>query len=438
MTQMASQSIKLEGFNGLKTYTISTTKLDSNGAFELTFSKSDYGVGYLTAIGHNPILVILTDEDVEYKGETLGFPETLKIVKGQQNQWYGQYATEQPRREQALSAWSYLEKHYAFDPLFAAHDKPIVAIHDEIKRIKQEDSSFVHALPEDSYVRWFLPIRKLVSTVSIIAQQRQEEVPDAIQSFRNINYADPRLYKSGLFKEAIEAHFWLIENSGNPLDKVFDEMNRSIDIMMEKLVTNEKIFNELTDYLFDLLERHSLFTTSEYLALKVLNEVSCTVDNNLAKQLETYRAMKKGNTAPDINFNHSFFSNKNLGFSKLSDIKADYIVVVFGASWCPKCKEELPVIVKNYNKWKSNGVEVLFIALEEDENTFLQFTNTYPFPSYCDYKKWKGEIVNDYYVFATPTMFLLDKKREILLRPNSVKQMDAWVDWFLIEGNPIR
>jgi hypothetical protein len=50
-------------------------------------------------------------------------------------------------------------------------------------------------------------------------------------------------------------------------------------------------------------------------------------------------------------------------------------------------------------------------------------------------KKWQSPIANDYYVFGTPTMFLLDKKRTILLRPNSVKQMDAWVDWFLIQGN---
>jgi hypothetical protein len=32
-------------------------------------------------------------------------------------------------------------------------------------------------------------------------------------------------------------------------------------------------------------------------------------------------------------------------------------------------------------------------------------------------------------------MFLLNNKREILLRPNSVKQMDAWVDWYLIQKN---
>jgi hypothetical protein len=55
--------------------------------------------------------------------------------------------------------------------------------------------------------------------------------------------------------------------------------------------------------------------------------------------------------------------------------------------------------------------------------------------SATDYRRWDGSIVNEYYVFSTPTMFLLDKKREILLRPTSVKQMDAWVDWVIIKGN---
>jgi hypothetical protein len=44
--------------------------------------------------------------------------------------------------------------------------------------------------------------------------------------------------------------------------------------------------------------------------------------------------------------------------------------------------------------------------------------------STCDYQKWDGQIVNDYYVFSTPTM-LLNSEREIVLRPNSIKQMDA-------------
>jgi hypothetical protein len=85
-------------------------------------------------------------------------------------------------------------------------------------------------------------------------------------------------------------------------------MNISIDSMMKNLVTDEKKFNEITGYLFRLLEQRSLFGASEYLALKVLNEVSCTINNHLAAQLESYRAMKKGNIAPDFEFNGDVFA----------------------------------------------------------------------------------------------------------------------------------
>ncbi len=335
-----------------------------------------------------------------------------------------------------LSAWAYLEKIYAFDSLFAVQQTPKLAIASEKQRIKAEDSTFLAGLPKDSYVSWFLPARKLVSSVSVVAQYRTEEIPATMAAFRNLDYTDPRLYKSGLFRDAIESHFWLLENSGRSLDSVFVEMKISIDAMMDFLIRDEKKLNEVTDYLFDLLERHSLFQASEYLALKVLNEVACTIDNDLAKQLETYRAMKKGNTAPDFEFTGDVstpaFESTNLP-KKLSDLKSDYTLVVFGASWCPKCTEELPEIAANYAKWKANGVEVVFVSLDEDKQQNQTFTKSFPFISTCDYKKWESPIVNAYYVFATPTMYLLDKKHEILLRPNSIKQMDAWVDWFLVK-----
>jgi thiol-disulfide isomerase/thioredoxin len=255
-----------------------------------------------------------------------------------------------------------------------------------------------------------------------------------------LDYADSRLYKSGLFKDAIESHFWLLENCGKPLDSVFIEMKTSIDAMMLHLIKDEKKLNEVTDYLFDLLERHSLFQASEYLAIKVLNEVNCTINADLAKQLETYRAMKKGNTAPDILFKNNViapeYKDKKIP-EKLRDLNSKYSLVVFGASWCPKCKEELPEIIHNYQKWKTYGVEVVFVSLDENYETYNNFAKDFPFISTCDFKKWEGQIVKDYYVFGTPTLFLLDEQRKILLRPNSVKQMDAWVDWYLVQGNSI-
>jgi thiol-disulfide isomerase/thioredoxin len=437
LSLLANQSIKLEGFSGFETYPISNTSIDEKGNFKLNYSKTAYGVGYLMSADNKPLFVILSGEDIELKGEALSYTETLQITKGQENQWFEQYAKEHPRREKALSAWMYLEKIYALDSLFSVQKTPNKAIQLEKQRIKNEDTAYLAKLPKDSYVSWFLPTRKLVSSVSVVAQYRPEEIHETIAAFRALDYTDWRLYKSGLFKDAIESHFWLLENSGVPLDSVFKEMQLTIDAMVESLIKDEKKLNEITDYLFDLLERHSLFRASEYLAIKVLNEVSCTIDSDLAKQLETYRAMKIGNIAKNILFTESAIYPDSYGDAKpkqLDDFSADYTVVVFGASWCPKCKEELPEIAKLYEIWKAQGVEVLFVSLDEEQVAFNEFAKDYPFVSICDFKKWNSPIASDYYVFGTPTMFLLDKMREIILRPNSVKQLDAWVDWFLVKG----
>jgi len=431
--------VKFGTFEGLQSKNLDSAFVNAKGAFTFNFSTQKPTVGYLITAENKPYFLILDKgEQIELSGEDLSLPETVKVNSGKQNQAFAQYAYEHPKREQTLSAWRYLNQIYSLDPLFANDKKAKKFIDEQYALIKKQDQDFLNQLDTKSYVAWYLPIRKLVSDVSIMAQYRTEEIPATIAAFRKLDYSDERLYRSGLLKDAIESHFWLLENSGKSLDSIFIEMSVSIDSMMVHLNKNEKKLNEITDYLFDLLERHSLFQASEYLALKVLNEVSCTINNDLAKQLETYRAMKKGNTAPDFAFYPNTFFPADLSkekTKKLSDLKFPYTVMVFGASNCPRCQEEIPEIAKLYSKWKAQGVEVVFISLDEAPQDFTKFTASLPFISSCDFKKWNSPIVENYYVFGTPTMFLLNNKREILLRPNSVKQIDAWVDWYLIQQN---
>jgi len=438
-TGLANQQIKLVGFNGFDTYAIDSMQANEKGQFQLSFGTEDFGMAYLFLEDDKSLVVILAEnENLQLEGENFALPETIVILNGKQNQLYEQYASAHPRREQALSAWDYLAKIYKKDALFAVHEIPKKAIEKEKQRIQAEDSLFLAALDPETYVSWYLPVRKLVSSVSTIAQYRTEEIPAAINSFRELDYTDARLYKSGLLKETIESHFWLIENSGRSLDSVYIEMHQSIDCMIENLVTDEQKLNEITEYLFKLLEKRSLFKASEYLAVKLLTEQSCTLNNDFADQLESYRAMKKGNMAPDIEFTGDIFApgyeTGNIP-QKLSGMKNKYTVVFFGSSWCPACPQELSQIAGLYEKWKKYNVEVVFFSLDEDKEIFKKFVRVFPFISTCDYGKWESHAVQDYHVFATPTIYLLDNKRKILLRPNSVNQLDSWVDWYLVQGN---
>lgn len=436
---LANRQVKLMGYSGFNTYTIDSTQANDKGEFCLSFGKEDYGMGYMLSENNKSFVVILAEnENLQLTGINFELTDSFRILNGKQNRLFDQYATEHPRREQCLSAWDYLTKIYKLDTLFFTQKVPKQAIETEKKRIKAEDSMFLTGLPKDSYVGYYLPLRKLVSSVSTIARYRTEEIPATFATFRNLDYTDPRLYKSGLLKDAIESHFWLIENSGRSLDSVYVEMQISIDHILENLLTDEQELNKITAHLFKFLEQRSLFPASEYLAIKLLNEKSCALNSDFASQLESYRAMKKGNIAPEIVFTGNVFApgytNENKP-KKLSDIKSTYKVVIFGASWCPQCPKELQEIGKNYAMWKQQGVEVVFISLDEDKQTFANFIKPFPFINICDYKKWESTAVKDYHVFATPTIYLLNSKHEILLKPNSVNQLNSWIDWYLVKGN---
>jgi peroxiredoxin len=429
LTQLAKQEIKLEGFNGLETYSIAKTTLDDKGSFSLSYTKADKGMAYLISADNKPLFVILSEEDIALQGEALSFMETVKITKGAENIAFETYATNHPKREQALSAWDYLEKLYTVDSLFSEEQITKQTITNEIERINAQDKAFVSALPADSYVKWFLPLRTLVSSVSTVAQYRPKEIPATLAALRNINYADARLYKSGLLNDAIENHIWFIENSSGALDAVFKDLNASIDIIINPLKDDNEKFNLIAAKMFEVLEERSLFTAAEYLAKKLLEDDDCGCLNpEFEKRIQKYGAIAEGETAADIPFGEASYYPEGITAKNLSEVNAAYKLVVFAAGWCPHCTEELPKIAAYYPTLKQKNVEVILVSLDENASDFAKFAAPFPFISTTDYKKWEGQAALDYQVYATPSYFLLDKDLKIVKRLNSVEHIKAVVD----------
>jgi thiol-disulfide isomerase/thioredoxin len=428
-SQWVNREIRIEGFNGLETYLITEGQTDSFGRFKLAYAEKDIGMGYLSAGANKSYSIVLSGEDVVLEGQQPGSTKTIRVIQGQENKWFVQYAREQPKREQMLNAWRFLQKNYQQDSLFEQAYAAKQAISSEIDRLYESEKRFLSSLPANSYVKWFLPIRKLVSSVSVVAQYYPQDIPATRTALREINYADPRLYKSGLFKESLENHVWFIENSSGPLDSVYAELEVSIDGIVDQLVEDEAKYNEIVGFLFTLFEERSLFAAAEYLALKVLDEQRCTLTSDVAKQLEAYRKMAVGAIVPDINFSPYTYYPEGISPKKLSELKADYYLVIFAAGWCPHCTKDMPKIVDLYPEWQEKGIEVILVSLDGSATEFAQFAGGFPFISTTDYKVWDGKAVQDYFVFGTPTYYLLDKKRTLLLRPNNVEHLKVWIDY---------
>jgi len=429
----ANQTITLEGAKGLDTYSIGSTKADEKGQFTLSYASGDYGIAFLSGEDKQPFVVILEKEGVKLEGKALNEAATIRILEGKENRSFEQYTQEQGKREQALSAWGYLQNLYQNDPLFAKQQVPNQAIQSELLRIQGEDEAFIASLPRDSFVRWFLPIRKLVSSVGAVAQYRTAELPQTITAFRTLDYSDPRLAKSGLFRDVFESQFWLLENSGGTLEENYEKMEVSLDAILKSLEKDELRYNEVVGYLIELLERRSLIQAAEYLALKVLEQERVAIQPRLARQLEGYRAMKVGSRVPEIQFvGDILLQGKPITYpTRLTEVTAPYRLVIVGASWCPACTEEMTQLIPLYGKWNKLGLEAIFVSLDTDPKAFQAYSEGMPFIAFSDYKKWDTQVVQDYYVSGSPSFYLIDQAGNLLLRPQSVKQLDAWVDWKL-------
>jgi len=423
----------LEGTKGFDTYSIGSITADEKGRFSFSYSPQDYGIAFLSGEDKKPFVVVLEKTGVSLAGQVLSEASSIRILEGQENRWFEQYTQEQGKREQALSAWGYLQSLYQNDPFFKTQQTPTQAIQTELLRIQKEEQEFIGSLPPDSFVRWFLPIRKLVSSVGAVAQYRTAELPQTIAAFRDLDYADPHFQKSGLYRDLFESQFWLLENSGGTLDEIYQKMEGSLAAILSTVEENAPLYNEVVTYLLELLERRSQTIVAEYLALTALEQDEVVLQPRLARQLEGYRAMKVGVRVPEIQFaGELLLQGKPIAYpSRLSEVTAPYRLVIFGASWCPACSEAMGELIPLYKKWNGLGLEGIFVSLDTDPIAFQAYSEGIPFIAFSDYKKWDTQGVSDYYVSSSPSFFLIDSSGQLLVRPQSVKQIDAWVDWKL-------
>jgi len=61
----------------------------------------------------------------------------------------------------------------------------------------------------------------------------------------------------------------------------------------------------------------------------------------------------------------------------LSAYKGKPLIINFWARWCGPCREEIPEFIKAHAKYKSKGVEVIGIAVEDNTEGVRDFAKAY-------------------------------------------------------------
>ncbi len=92
-------------------------------------------------------------------------------------------------------------------------------------------------------------------------------------------------------------------------------------------------------------------------------------------------------------------------------------LLVFGTTWCPSCRHEIPILKEYYNDLKDDGLKVLGIDIQESKkkvNSFIR-KNLINYPVVLDSK---ADVARLYKVVGIPLNIILDKNGVIRYKDN--------------------
>ena len=91
----------------------------------------------------------------------------------------------------------------------------------------------------------------------------------------------------------------------------------------------------------------------------------------------------------------------------LGALRGRPVLLVFGTTWCPYCREEIPRIKEIYAKGRGKNLEVLNIYINETEKKVGEFAARYalPYPVLLDRD---GKVAEKYQVRGVPMIVLVD------------------------------
>lgn len=125
---------------------------------------------------------------------------------------------------------------------------------------------------------------------------------------------------------------------------------------------------------------------------------------------------------------------------QLSQLKGKVVVVNFWATWCGPCRREIPDFIEAYKKYKSQGLEIIGVSVDEDGWSKVKpfvTENKINYPVVL----MDGKVVSDYGNFnAIPTTFVVDKNGNIVDTQTGVMSMSQLESKIqpLLKSKPIR
>ena len=130
----------------------------------------------------------------------------------------------------------------------------------------------------------------------------------------------------------------------------------------------------------------------------------------MQQQLAAVESRLLGGLAPEIRL-----PNPQGDTLSLRDLQGKVVLIDFWASWCGPCRKENPRVVKLYERFKPQGLEIYGVSLDNNRDHWVKAIqqDRLPWLHVSDLRKWRSTAAQAYAVHSIPYTVLLDREGRI-------------------------
>jgi thiol-disulfide isomerase/thioredoxin len=240
----------------------------------------------------------------------------------------------------------------------------------------------------------------------------------------DVNFYDDGLIYSDVFTNKTIEYLTYYRNPQMPKELLEKEFIIAVDTILAKAKVNSNVYQHIVEYLIEGFRKFGLDQSVDYIVENYVIKDDLCLDeklgNTIERRIQQASNFKIGSIVPNITIQDSSAS-----LIELNKINADGTLIIFYASWCPHCQTLVPQVYELYKNQKEMQFEVLAVSIDTSRTDWLNFVteDNLDWINISDLNGWDGKAARDYYLYATPTMFLVDKQLKLIAKPSSIDEL---------------
>jgi peroxiredoxin len=360
---------------------------------------------------------ISTGEDVTITTDANNIFDSLKVIKSESNRLY--YSSIKFNKQ-------YKSKSDLLQLILARYPKDDdynTVTQTKLTQLQKEYLEFVDIIAQknpNSFIARYIKSAQLPVIDTDLPPEKQLAYLKA-HALDNVDFNNDDLINSDLFSNKSIEYLTYYRNPQLPKELLEKEFMVAVDTILNKAKVNPLVYKHVVEYLLDGFKKFGFDVIINYIIENYVIKDDICIDEKLEpalqRRMDQAKYFKIGNIIPNIVSQD--LSGKQVD---LNSIKSDKILILFYASWCPHCQTLLPQINDLYKNQKVKHTEVFAVSIDTSKTEWQKFvsSNGMNWINVSDLLGWNGVAVKDYFIYATPTMFLVDHDRKIIGKPNNI------------------